>query len=71
MIVVEYSTDDYGKVMEYASCIEKKAKAIREILEEDTMNQRSHHRKYDDDDEGDEYYERYNIRGRKGMGRYA
>jgi hypothetical protein len=42
MIVVEYSTDDYGKVMEYASCIEKKAKAIREILEEDTMNQRAH-----------------------------
>lgn len=69
MIVVEYSTDDYGKVMEYASCIEKKAKAIREILEEDTMNQRAHRKQYDDEE--DYYDARYNMRGGKRMSRYV
>lgn len=54
MIVVEYKTDDFGKLMEYISCIEKKAKCIKEILQEDTLNERAPHvkgrRMYDDDD---------------------
>lgn len=58
MIVVEYSTDDYGKVMEYISCIEKKAKCIKEIIEEDTMNQRMGKKRrssYMDEDDDYEY----------------
>lgn len=63
MILVEYSTDDYGKVMKYISCIKKKASELEEILEHDTMNQRS--RKYrdfdeDDDDEDYKYRQKYN-----------
>lgn len=67
MIVVEYSSDDYGKVMEYVACIEKKAKAIKEILAEDTMDQRSHRHKYDYDDEDGEYAPR---RYKKHISRY-
>jgi hypothetical protein len=66
MIVVEYSTDDYGKVMEYVSCIEKKAKAIKEIFEDSTMDQRSRHKQYEDED--DYYDARYSMRGGKRMG---
>lgn len=69
MIVVEYSTDDYGKVMEYVSCIEKKAKAIKEIFEDSTMDQRSHRKHYDDEE--DYYDARYNMRGGKKMSRYV
>lgn len=63
MILVEYSTDDYGKVMKYISCIKQKACELEEILDRDTMNQRS--RKYrdfdeDDDDEDYKYRHKYN-----------
>jgi hypothetical protein len=62
MILVEYSTDDYGKVMKYISCIKEKASKIEEIIEHDTMNQRS--RKYKDYEDDEEEYEyrptRYN-----------
>ena len=32
---MEYTSDGYERLMEYVSCIEKKAKAIRAFLEED------------------------------------
>lgn len=60
MILVEYSTDDYGKVMKYISCIKEKASEIEEIIEHDTMNQRS--RKYKDYEDDDEEYDYRPIR---------
>ena len=50
MIVVEYSTDDYGKVMKYISCIKEKAEELEEMLEEHTFNQRKPYMRYDDED---------------------
>lgn len=60
MILVEYSTDDYGKVMKYISCIKKKACELEEILERDTMDQRSRkYRDFDEDDEDEDYKYRH------------
>ena len=35
MIIMEYTSDGYERLMEYVSCIEKKVKAMRAILEDD------------------------------------
>lgn len=57
MILVEYTTDDYGKIMKYISCIKDKASKVEEIIERDTMDQRS--RKYRDfDEDEDEDFDR-------------
>jgi hypothetical protein len=63
MILVEYSTDDYGKIMKYISCIKEKASKVEEIIERDTMDHRS--RKYrdfdeDEDDDFDRKHYKYN-----------
>lgn len=60
MIVVEYSSDDYGKVMKYISCIKEKASKVEEILEHDTMNYRSRKYKNEEEDDDEEYRPRYN-----------
>ena len=32
---MEYTSDNYERLMEFISCIEKKAKAVKEMLEEE------------------------------------
>jgi hypothetical protein len=70
MIVVEYSNEDYGKIMEYVSCIEKKASKIKDILAEDTMDHR-YKMRYKDHEEDEDDYEDYKFHSRKKMSRYA
>lgn len=60
MILVEYSTDDYGKVMKYISCIKEKASKLEEILEHDTMNHRSRKYRNEEDDDDEDFRPRYN-----------
>ncbi len=70
MIVVEYGTEDYGKIMEYIDCIEKKAKKVKEIIADDTMDQR-YRMRYRKDDEDDDEEEDYKYHTKKRMSRYA
>ena len=35
MIIMEYTSGNYERLMEFVSCIEKKAKAVKEMLEDE------------------------------------
>lgn len=52
MIVVEYSTDEYGKVMKHLACIKEKAEELESILQDSTFNQRKprHHWSEEEDE---------------------
>lgn len=54
MIVVEYETEDYGKIMKYVTCIEEKAAELKELLTESSMDHRGGRKDYSRDDE--EFY---------------
>lgn len=51
MIVVEYSTDEYGKVMKHLACIKEKAEELEVMLQDSTFNQRKHRRSWEEEDE--------------------